>query len=455
MKQWTEADRAAASERAQRRRSAKGNGSVFKVTVHGERVWRATLSITTDEGKRKIITGTSGDKRTAIERRDRRHREWLVQQGQADPRVLIDEDTRVWTVEDWLNKWAEEQPKDEVQGNTRQRNRGLIKNHINPHLGKRKLLSVTETHIQELLKETLPAKKNEDGSQKLGSSPLRAIYYILKDAFTQAERERIITKNPMRFVDAPKKGRKTPLALGERMDDIPKLLAYLKDRPEDHVYWALAFYGLRASERLGLEWSSFENLHENARKPARLKIDRQLYNDAESRKLSIKYETKTDAGTRVVPLPVGVRRLLLNHRDRWNEMSKSEKWRPAKGFEDLVFTTATGNPIRQAKDNARWTKLLQDAGIAPMRGHDMRHLTASYLAKVGVPAEVVKSILGHNSVAMTSYYTHISNEQKHEAVLALAEGYRTAPLSDAMWAGGVVDLMKPAVEGKKFKPKKP
>lgn len=419
--------------------------------MHGERVWRATLSITTDEGKRKIITGTSGDKRTAIERRDRRHREWLVQQGEADPRILTDEDTRVWTMENWLNKWAEEQPKDEVQGNTRQRNRGLIKNHINPHLGHRKLLSVTETHIQELLKETLPAKKNEDGSQKLGSSPLRAIYYILKDAFTQAERERIITKNPMRFVDAPKKGRKNPLALGERMDDIPKLLAYLEDKPEDKAYWALTFYGLRASERLGLEWSSFENLYKNTRKPVRLKIDRQLYNDAESRKLSIKYETKTDAGTRVVPLPEDVRKLLLAHRARQNKMRKSKQWKPGDGFKDLVFTTATGNPVRQAKDNARWTKLLKDAGIAPMRGHDMRHLTASYLAKVGVPAEVVKSILGHNSVAMTSYYTHISNEQKHEAVMKLSQGYRNAGEEPEDWAGGALSLLHPEREAQKFK----
>lgn len=435
--EWTAEKRAAASARASKTgRRAKGEGTLFRTTVRGEKVWRARVVVYDDNGVRKEITATSADKSTALALRNRKHNIWLVQQGREDPSVLRDEDApRVWTVGEWLDDWAEKQSTEDVQGNTRQRNRGLIKNHITPHIGTKKLRALKDTDVLTLLKETLPAKRTVEGKKMLGSSPLRAVYYILKNALTEAERQKLINSQPMKFIDPPRKDKHRP-DLRERIEDIPKLKSYLNKRPAEYAHWALAFWGLRASERLGLEWSSFTNLHTNLRKPAYITIDRQLYNDAESRTLSIKKQTKTEAGKRKFMLPDEVRSLLIQHKKAQAVMKKTAAWKPSPGFENLVYTTSTGNPVRQSKDNARWKKLLGDVGLDPLREHDLRHLTASYLNASGVTAEVAKTLLGHTSEAMTGYYTHISDTQQSEAIRKLSALYNKVT-SD--YAAGKVD----------------
>jgi hypothetical protein len=141
MTEWTPEMREAARERAKGRRQPKGGGSLFRTTVGGEAVWRATKSLTRD-GTKKTITGTSPSKSEALKRRDLNERRRLVSEGLEDPVILIEPDAKVWTVGEWLTKWAESQSEEAVQPNTRRRNRGLIKNHIVPHLGTRKLLAV-------------------------------------------------------------------------------------------------------------------------------------------------------------------------------------------------------------------------------------------------------------------------------------------------------------------------
>lgn len=48
--------------------------------------------------------------------------------------------------------------------------------------------------------------------------------------------------------------------------------------------------------------------------------------------------------------------------------------------------------------------------------HSLRHTFVSFCANHGVPAEIVASIVGHASTAMTAHYTHISSEAKKRAL---------------------------------------
>lgn len=419
---WTPEQRAAASERAKRPRRGRGEGSIFRTVVNGERVWRATIIDTAPDGSVKKHSGTSADKRTAIERRDKNRRKWLVKQGMEDPAVLRETDQKMWSVEEWLNKWADDQDRSSVQPNTRQRNRGLIKNHINPHIGHRKLLSLTEAHVLELVKETLPGKKDSQGQPLLGSSPIRGVFYILAQALLKAEKDGLIRQSPMKYLTAPSKKRKHKLDLADRLNDIPTLLRYTREIRDDfrtHDYWILACYGLRASERLGLEWSSISNLEKDKKKPAMLTIDRQLYADAESKRLYVKHETKTESGTRRLPMPDPVRQALIRQKKRQNQWKKLPTWNPPAGFENLVFTSETGNAVRQNVDNRAWTNLLKKLNMKPMRGHDMRHLTVSYLGHLKIPMTVVRNLVGHSSEIQTAYYMHTNLLEMQVALDAL------------------------------------
>ena len=51
--------------------------------------------------------------------------------------------------------------------------------------------------------------------------------------------------------------------------------------------------------------------------------------------------------------------------------------------------------------------------------HSFRHTFVSFCANAGVPLDVVASIVGHGSTAMTRHYAHISDAAKSKAIDAL------------------------------------
>ena len=59
--------------------------------------------------------------------------------------------------------------------------------------------------------------------------------------------------------------------------------------------------------------------------------------------------------------------------------------------------------------------------------HSFRHTFVSFCANAGVPLDVVASIVGHGSPAMTRHYAHISDVAKDKAIQALP----VLPLSEA------------------------
>ena len=51
--------------------------------------------------------------------------------------------------------------------------------------------------------------------------------------------------------------------------------------------------------------------------------------------------------------------------------------------------------------------------------HSFRHTFVSFCANAGVPLEIVASIVGHGSPAMTRHYTHITDEARRSVLDAL------------------------------------
>ena len=61
-------------------------------------------------------------------------------------------------------------------------------------------------------------------------------------------------------------------------------------------------------------------------------------------------------------------------------------------------------------------RLVKKAGLPKMRFHDLRHLCASLLVAQGVPATVVKEILGHSHISLTlNTYTHLYESERADA----------------------------------------
>lgn len=63
-----------------------------------------------------------------------------------------------------------------------------------------------------------------------------------------------------------------------------------------------------------------------------------------------------------------------------------------------------------------WRRALAQAGIEDFRFHDLRHSTASLLAREGASLFEVGFVLGHRDVKSTARYSHLCVDQKRELV---------------------------------------
>jgi integrase len=71
--------------------------------------------------------------------------------------------------------------------------------------------------------------------------------------------------------------------------------------------------------------------------------------------------------------------------------------------------------------SARFARLVQKAGLPPIRLHDLRHSAATVRYASGVSIKVISEMLGHATVSFNmDTYVHAASEQKREAAGVLA-----------------------------------
>ena len=81
---------------------------------------------------------------------------------------------------------------------------------------------------------------------------------------------------------------------------------------------------------------------------------------------------------------------------------------------DHVFPSS-GKRGHRENIKAQWPKIAAAAKIADLRIHDLRHSHASFLVNSGFSLEVIKAVLGHQSITTTQRYSHLYDETKRAA----------------------------------------
>lgn len=402
-----------------------GNRTPF---TYWQASWEVPAELLPAGMTRKRVTGTGRSKPEALARL-KENRE-AFEKGEAKRgKTRLSSKATVRTL---FDEWDKNNKAGAVSSTMAWKYEGYFKNHILPHIGDRRLDSLTETDLLTLFNLTLPAKKDDKGRQLLGGPARRNIYMALSGCLKFAVRQHYIAVNPLEAVKPPRKEKPK--------DDIDAVLAEGRtvleaiqtgDKP-DEARWLLAFLGLRRGERLGLSWANVRGLDTDDPK---LVIDQQLAWD-KGPGLHIKPATKSKK-SRTIPLTEPWVSALRRHRDRWEEMTSQPGFEFKKPeYADLVFVQENGNVIHPNDDNDDWRELLTSLGIEPWRAHLTRHITAILLAeRPDIPISVVMAILGHQTEAMSVYYSHVDQVR----VRAPMEAY-----------GKVI-----ALEGRQAKPRAP
>ncbi|MDP2201766.1 MAG: site-specific integrase [Methylicorpusculum sp.] len=81
----------------------------------------------------------------------------------------------------------------------------------------------------------------------------------------------------------------------------------------------------------------------------------------------------------------------------------------------LLFPS-TVDPNKPFEYKKQWANCLKAANIKNFRWHDMRHDTASTLARDGRTLKEIAEILGHKCLASTDRYTHLSTAHKSQVL---------------------------------------
>ncbi|MBO0728543.1 MAG: site-specific integrase [Acidimicrobiaceae bacterium] len=265
---------------------------------------------------------------------------------------------------------------------------GTVRLHLAPHIGRVQLRRLTPAQVQSVLTVKADA----------GLSPrsVRYVLLVLRVALGQAERWGLVSRNVARLVDGPRVPYRVVSVL--TLDECRQLLGAARGDRLDAVYTLTVALGLRRGEVLGLRWVDVDLDRR------RLTIGAALQH-VQGRGLVL-VETKTARSRRVITLPEVCPAALRAHRIRQiqDKLAAGSRW-VETGF---VFTTEVGTALDGDAVGRRFRQLLRDAGLPPIRFHDLRHSTASLLLAQGVAPRVVMDVLWHSQIGVTmNTYSHV------------------------------------------------
>lgn len=307
----------------------------------------------------------------------------------------------------------------------------------------------------------------------VGASTRQQIRATLRSALSDAVREGLITTNPAKLVRLPAGKRPKALvwtpgrvqewhdayahalaAAGEPAGSTstaafkvwkglprpskvmvwtPEQTGRFLDHAAEHRLYALfhlmAFTGIRRGEACGLEWTDVDlGAREIRISTQRVAV---TYSDVEDT------APKTDASDDTVPLDTATADLLRAHRARQKEDQMA--WgREAWVRSGKVFTMENGAPLHPDHVAHRFLRIGFEAGLPPIRLHDLRHGAATLMLAGGADMKMVQAMLRHSSMALTSdTYTSVLPDVAREAAeAAVALVPRAAPVG----VGGTVGL---------------
>ncbi|GLH97790.1 tyrosine-type recombinase/integrase [Phytohabitans aurantiacus] len=349
------------------------------------------------------------------------------------------------TVADYLTGWLAAL---NVDANTQRGYACHVRVHLIPHLGDIRLDKLKPRHIRAMFAaiadrntEIRAAKASTDpsvrdsvrGIRPTGPATCQRIRATLRKAINDALAEEVIAgiTNPATLVKTPGDKARPIVWEPERVahwrhtgripgpvmvwtDDV--LVAFL-DHAATHdpdlypMFHLMAYRGPRRGEACGL-------LDAEVRLGSReTTINNQI---AVHGHTLVQKPPKSDAGNRDLILDDDTVAVLTSYKARRaaQRLAAGPDW-PDTG---LFFVRPDGRHWHPNLVTRRFNRLVRQAGLPPIRLHDLRHGAATMALDAGVEAKVVSEQLGHSTITLTyDTYTSVVKRLHHEAADAVAK----------------------------------
>jgi integrase len=315
------------------------------------------------------------------------------------------------TVTEFIHTWLFTIHRQQLKPTTFHSYEKIVRNHIIPGLGAIKLSDLKPSDVQRFYSETV----SKQGGNGKPLTPRTAQYAgaILKKALKYAvEVEGVLSFNPASRVPLPKTVSDVPTPWTFR--ELREFLELAKSHRLFFFFRLSAYTGARRGELLALKWSDFDG------KAVTISKSRALAGKGVVEQNSTK---GGKGGQRRVALDLETIQLFTEHRKRQMEerLLMGSSW-VETGY---VFVQENGEPLDIGTPTHLFGKLSKKAGLRTIRLHDLRHLHATELLRLGEPLHVVSDRLGHKDPMVTAtIYAHVSNEQGESASNTFANASR-------------------------------
>src|ERR1017187_6641032 len=377
-----------------KRKRGNAEGSVYHMQ---DGRWRAAVSIgkgTNGKPKRKTFTAAT------------RHE--VAEQMTAalgDRQRGINIAPGKQTVERFLQAWLGS-IKSDVAPSTFVSYESMVRLHLIPSIGSRRLSDLGAMHVQLLKDELIQCVVTSgpgvvlrvEGSptpdpRHLSSSTVRYCLKILRMALDHACKLDLVPRNVALLVEFPKVDHAEiePFSPEQAM----KFIEATKGHRLGALFSVATAIGLRKGEALGLKWSAID--FERGTLAVRIALQR-VKMPGEKKGQLILTEPKRKS-RRTINLPRICVSALLEHRTIQDQERRLAGSRRQES--DYVFTSGIGTPMEPRNLERAYRQILALAGLHHIRIHDLRHTAATLLLTHGVHPRVVMELLGHSQIAIT------------------------------------------------------
>lgn len=318
------------------------------------------------------------------------------------------------TLHDFLNFWMKEYVELKLKPNTQENYRLTIKNHINPHLGKYKIKSLTPHVLQQFMN-----LKTREGLAKQTLSIIRG---ILNKSLKQAVYPyKYINENPMQYVELMKDDDRKPTREKLKIQSKENLKILFENVTESHPFY-IPFHiglhcGLRVGELCGLEWKhvNFEEMT--------IEIEQQLVgirHDNGEGKGHVEWVVgtpKSKSGYRTIPIGETLINILKKERIRQkeNKLKYGEFYRQDPEH-DFVCKKENGEHYTPSVIKYLTREYIKGKLKIDFNYHSLRHTHATMLIESGVDIKTIQKRLGHSRAAITEdRYVHLTKKMARNA----------------------------------------
>lgn len=309
------------------------------------------------------------------------------------------------TLNSWFDTWLDEYKKNSLKAGTYATYHNQYNYYIRKKLGKKMIVDIRPEHINKLYNELI--------EKDFATGTIKLISAMLNGCFKQAERNEIISKNPVPLVTIPRgKAKKERVVFTmHQQEQFQKYSeqSYLRD-----IFLLALMTGMRNGELRGLQWNDIDF------KTRTIHVNHTLvYTEDKGHFLN---EPKTPTSKRDIPM-------IDKCHDLLKKIYTTSRDDTIINFnqDGFVFTLQDGNLVTRDRVTIELNKIISNMqndgiGIDHITCHCFRHTFATRAIEQGMPPQVLKTILGHSSLAMTmDLYSHVLPNTKSDEMKKIAK----------------------------------